>query len=242
MLAMADQDTSLPRIAALPTRAYRFEDLRLQVDHRLQIEPPDLRMGDHFYTKLLGFFKGGSLIVKLPTAWNGKAPLNEGDTVTVRGFSGRIAYAFSADILKIRYAPYPYCHLSFPTAIQGAEIRKAVRVKVNIPARMINPRLSADNAIDATISDLSAMGVQVDSTAIPGVAGDSISLAFRYWLQPNDYEVNFTATGVIQSAQPNDDATGWQCGIHFQNMRATEAILLQHLIYEYLVEKRASIV
>lgn len=239
---MADQDPTLPKIATLPTRAYRFEDLRLQVDHRLQIELPDPNMGEHFYTRLLGYLKGGSLIVKLPTAWNGKVPINESDTVTVRGFSGRIAYAFSADILKVRYAPYPYCHLSFPTSIQGAEIRKAVRVKVNFPARLINPRLSADNAIEANISDLSAMGVQVDSTDIPGIAGDTVSLAFRFWLQPNDYEVNFNATGVIQSALPNEDATGWQSGIRFQGMRATEAILLQHLLYEHLIEKRANIV
>lgn len=238
---MADQETALPKIAALPTRAYRFEDLRLQVDHRLQIELPDPNMGEHFYTRLLGYLKGSSLIVKLPTAWNGKVPISESDTVTVRGFSGRIAYAFSSDILKIRYAPYPYCHLSFPTTIQGAEIRKAVRVKVNFPARLVNPRLNADNAIDATISDLSAMGVQVDSTDIPGIAGDTVSLAFRFWLQPNDYEVNFNASGIIQSALPNEDATGWQCGIRFQGMRATEAILLQHLLYEYLIEKRANI-
>jgi c-di-GMP-binding flagellar brake protein YcgR len=242
MLAMVDQDAALPKIAALPTRAYRFDDLRLQVDHRLQIEPSDPRMGEHFYTRLLGFFKGNSLIVKLPSSWNGKAPLTEGDQVTVRGFSGRIAYAFNAEILKIRYTPYPYCHLSFPASVQGAEIRKAVRVKADIPTRLVNPRLGVDKAIDASISDLSAMGVQLDSTAIPGAAGDTVSLAFRFWLQPNDYEVNFNATGIIRSAQPNDDATGWQCGIRFQGMRATEALLLQHLIYEYLIEKQASTV
>lgn len=242
MLAMVDQDAALPKIAALPTRAYRFDDLRLQVDHRLQIEPSDPRMGEHFYTRLLGFFKGNSLIVKLPSSWQGKTPLNEGDQTTVRGFSGRIAYAFNAEILKIRYTPYPYCHLSFPASVQGVEIRKAVRVKVNIPTRMTNTRLGADKAIEANIADLSAMGVQLDSTAIPGAAGDTVSLSFRFWLQPNDYEVNFNATGVIQSAQPNDDATGWQCGIRFQGMRTTEALLLQHLIYEYLIEKQAGIV
>lgn len=239
---MAEQDSALPRVAALPTRAYRFEDLHLQVDHRLQIEPPDLRTAEHFYTRLLGYFKGGSLIVKLPTAWNGKAPLVEGDTVTVRGFSGRIAYAFSCDILKIRYAPYPYCHLSFPNSVQGAEIRKAVRIKVEIPTRLTNPRLGQGHAIEGVISDLSALGLQVDSKEIPGAAGDHVGLSFRFWLQPNDYEVNFTANGLIQTAQPNDDATGWQCGIRFQNMRATEAIMLQHLIYQHLNEKRASIV
>ncbi len=239
---MADQDTALPRIGSLSTRAYRFDDLRLQVDHRLQIEPPDVHLGEHIYTRLLGFLKGGSILVKLPTSWQGNAPLKEADVVTVRGFSGRIAYAFTADVLKIRYSPYPYCHLSFPTEIQGAEIRKAVRVRVDIPAKLTNPRLHGETSLDGTISDLSALGIQMDFVALPGAVGDTVSLAFRFWLQPNDYEVNFTASGIIQSAAPNEDATGWQCGIRFQGMRSTEAILLQHLIYEYLIEKRAIIV
>ncbi len=239
---MDDQNTAQPRIASLPTRSFLFEDLRLQVDHRLQIELPEPRAGEHFYTRLLGFFKGGSLIIKLPTNWNGKTPISESDTVTVRGFSGQIAYAFSADILKIRYAPYPYCHLSFPESVQGAEIRKAVRVKVSIPARLANGRLGPNHAIDAMITDMSALGMQIDSTDIPGIRGDTVSISFRFWLQPNDYEVNFTAKGIIQSAQPNEDATGWQCGIRMQGMRPTEALLIQHLIYESLIEKRTPIV
>lgn len=220
----------------MPTRAYRFDDLCLQTDHRLQIESSSARAGEHFYTKLLGFLKGGSLIVKLPTTWKGTVPLSEGDNVTVRGFSGRIAFVFNCDVLKIRYAPYPYCHLGFPASIQGAEIRKAVRVSVNIPTRVTNPRMGSDAALEATISNLSAQGVQLDSTMPLGEPGDPVTLTFRFWIQPNEYEVNFNATGVIQNSHPIDSGAGLHHGVRFQNMRSTEALLLQHLIYEKSME------
>lgn len=239
---MAEQDNPLSQSPALPTRDVAFDDLRFQVDQRLQIEPPAARQGDHFYTRLIGYLKGSSLIVKLPTAWNSTVPLTEGDNVLVRGFSGRIAYAFNADILKIRYAPYPYCHLSFPNTVKGVEIRKAVRVRVNIPTRVGNPKIAGGNPMEAMISDMSALGAQLESTVPLGEPHDLVSLSFRFWLQPNDYEVNFNATGVIQSARPADDpnAPGWQHGIVFQGMRSTETILLQNMIYEIFLENQSS--
>ena len=240
---MAEQVRPLPNAGTLPTRIYRFEDLRLQVDHRLQIEPSAAPAGKRFYTRLLGYLKGSSLIVRLPAVRNGSTPLSEGDHVTVRGFSGRIAYVFHSDILKIRYAPYPYCHLSFPGTIQGAEIRKAVRVRVNMPARLTNPKLGSDAAMEAVITDLSALGVQTESAVRIGEPGDSVTIAFRFWIQPNDYEVNFDATGVIQNANPtNGEEPGWHHGIRFHGMRSTEALLLQHLLYEHLIEKNTAVV
>lgn len=236
---MLPADSALPRVGALPTRRYRFDDLRLQVDHRLQIAAP-ARPGEHFYTRLLGFLKGSSLIVRLSSAGHDAIPLEEGDNVLVRGFSGRIAYAFRCDVLKIRYLPYVYCHLSFPAEIRGVEIRKAVRVRVNIPAQLSNRALGGTQ--EAIISDLSALGIQADCLTPLGEPGEHVAVSFRFLLQPNAYEVNFKAAGIIQSAHQTDNAAGWSYGIRFHNMRSAEAILLQHLIYEQLMEKHGAIV
>jgi len=50
---MAEQDRPLPNAGILPTRIHRFEDLRLQVDHRLQIEPSTSPTGERFYEHLI---------------------------------------------------------------------------------------------------------------------------------------------------------------------------------------------
>lgn len=237
---MVPSDTAFPGIASLSTRSYHFDDLRLQVDHRLQIDLPAARSGEHFYGRLLGFLKGSSLIVRLPAAWNGATPLAEGDNVLVRGFSGRIAYAFNCDVLKVRYLPYSYCHLSYPAAIQGAEIRKAVRVRVSIPARLNNLAPDSAPGQEAAISDISTLGIQANCATPLGKPGQHVAISFRFWLQPNDYEVNFNAAGIIQNSHQADNSAGWCHGIRFQNMRSTEAMLLQHLIYEQLMEKHAA--
>jgi hypothetical protein len=233
---MAERDRPLPNAGDLPTRNYRFDELRLQVDHRLQIEPATAHAIQPFYTSLLGYLRGSSLIIKLPTSWNGTVPFGEGETVLVRGFSGRIAYFFTSDILKIRFAPYPHCHISFPTIIQGSEIRKAMRVRANIPAQLTNLRSGGDKAMEASISDLSALGVHTESAAHLGEPGDDVRLEFRFLIQPDDYEITINCAGVIQNSRHIEVVPAWHHGIRFQNLPSMESIMLQHLIYEQLLE------
>src|ERR1039457_4454320 len=104
-------ETASPHVGHVPTRLYKFDDLHLQVDHRLQIEAPDRNPGEHVHVRLLGYLKGASLIVKLPLKPDGGVSFSEGEEVVVRGFSGRIAFAFTSNVEKIRYSPYAYCHL-----------------------------------------------------------------------------------------------------------------------------------
>ena len=219
----------------LRTRSCKFDELRLGVDHRLQIE------GGHsqepIHGRLLGYLKGATLIVKLPTTQpGGGVALTEGDSVVVRGFSGRIAFVFSSEVEKIRFTPYPYCHLRFPTAIRGADVRKEIRARCDLPAKVVNVRLGSEDAMEATISDLSAAGAQLTSTLPLGEVGDSLALNFRFWIPPNDYEVNLHTGAVIQTRTRGDDESAgqWQQGIRFEGMRSTENILLQNLIYQLL--------
>lgn len=221
--------------APLKTRACKFDELRLSVDHRLQIEAG--HSAEPIHGRLLGYLKGATLIVKLPTTQpGGGVALSEGDSVLVRGFSGRIAFVFSSEVEKIRYTPYPYCHLRFPTAIRGADVRKEIRARCNLPAKVVNVRLGNDDAMEATISDISAAGALLSSSMPLGGIGDNLALSFRFWIQPNDYEVNLHSGAVIQtSAQGDDDSRPeWLCGVRFEGIRSTENILLQNLIYQLL--------
>lgn len=231
-------ETASPHIGPVPTRLYKFDDLRLQVDHRLQIEAPNSNPGEHIHVRLLGYLKGASLIIKPPTKAGGGILFDEGDEVVVRGFSGRIAFAFTSAVEKIRFSPYPYCHLRFPSEVRGAEIRKAVRARVNIPARVTNLKLGESVALEATISDISAAGALLTSPIKLGEVGDTVTTNFRFWVPPNDYEVNLQAAGIIQTITPleGEHAPNVQYGIKFQGMRSTEAILLQTLVYQHLLE------
>ncbi|MBU3736200.1 MAG: flagellar brake protein [Methylobacterium sp.] len=223
-----------PKSSKLETRNCKFEELQLAVDQRLQIEGSNQQKTIH--GRLLGYLKGASLIVKLPVTQTGGVALKEGENVVVRGFSGRIAFVFNSRLERIRYTPYPYCHLQFPTLIHGADVRREIRTPCNILAKVVNPRLGNDKAMEATISDISATGAMLRSGVQLGEVGDSLNLSFRFWIPPNDYEVNLQTGAVIQACMLGieESAGDWQQGIRFEGMRPTENILLQNLIYQLL--------
>jgi hypothetical protein len=233
-------ETAAPlREGTAPPRTYRFDDLRLQVDQRLQLDVSGKAVAEHIHARLLGYLKGTTLIVRLPTTPAGGIGLSEGNEVTVRGFTGRIAFSFTSLVEKIRHVPYIYCHLRFPAEIRGAEIRKAMRVQVVIPARVVNPRLGGEGGMAAAIGDISSAGAMLTSPTNLGSVGDSVTLSFRFWIPPNDYEVNLNIAGILQVITPleqNEGATGLRYGIKFKGMRSTEAILLQTLVYQRLLE------
>ena len=163
------------------TRGYTVDELKLAIDQRLQMETPADPVP--IPVRLLGYLKGRTLIIKLPAgSASGTAAVSEGDEVVVRGFSGRIAFAFSSIVEKIRYLPYAYCHLQFPDSIQGAEIRKAMRVRLEIPARVVNPERNGEQVLEASISNLSVAGAMLVSSTPLGMVGDHISLSFHFRL------------------------------------------------------------
>lgn len=182
--------------------------------------------------------KGESLIIKLPIAHlTGMNALREGDALEVRGFSGRIAFTFKSAIQQIRYSPYAYCHLLFPETVHGTEIRHAERVRVNLPVKVAGVSADAES-VGATISNISIHGAMLLSSVAFGEVGERVTLTFRFWILPNEYEVNMNVAAVIQTVAVNEGAeTGeFQYGVKFEGMRSTESILLQNLIYQRLKE------
>lgn len=226
-----------PNISGFPTRPYAFDDLRLGVGNRLQLEVPGQEKP--VAAKLLGYLKGGTLMVRAASvSAAGGYRLHEGDPLRVRGFSGRIAFTFGTVIEKVRYIPYAYFHLQFPSSIQGTEIRHAERVRVNLPARVVGANGHGDFTTEATIANISIDGAMLISHVPLGQVGDRISLIFRFWILPNEYEVNMRIAAVVRSvaAQTQSGASDVRYGVKFEGLRSTETILLQNLIYQRMRE------
>lgn len=194
--------------------------------------------------RLLGYLRGETLIVRFaPGIALGTYPLGEGDALTVRGFSGRIAFVFRSVIEKVRYTPYPYCHLQFPELIHGTEIRHAERVRVNMPVMVVGA--SGGNPVEATMANVSADGAMLVSAQPLGVAGDRVALTFRFWIHPNEYEVNMRIAATIQAVADEEvgaTLAGKRYGVKFETLRSTESILMQNLIYQRMQESPDALV
>jgi c-di-GMP-binding flagellar brake protein YcgR len=216
-----------------------FEDMRLQVGARLQ-----LTLGSHgknnWYSSLIGYVSGEYLLVKIPTENGLSVPLQEGERITVRAFSGVSVYTFSCTIESILLAPRYYMHLSFPMQIAATPLRQAARVKVKLPVEISNAPSAHEHPMKAILSDLSITGAFIAAHDELGGPGDRITIAFAFRVQPTNQEVRIRTEATIRSCQrlePNGKANGRTsvmhgAGVHFDSISETEQFMLQHFLYE----------
>lgn len=226
---------SSDQTSAPATHTYQFDDLHLGVGHYFQIEAPSSR--EPLIGHLIGFLKGVSLIIRISAAHqrNG-SHLEEGDPVKIKGFSGKVAYAFNSTVLKRRSIPFPYFHLDFPTTIQGLEVRQAIRVKSDIPATADRPELKIQ-AAEAMLSNISTSGAQLRASEDLGKNGDTISVNFT--IPALDYmqqEIRFKTQATIRSVTRLEAPAPNYCyGLQFEGLEAMETLMLQTLVQHFLL-------
>jgi hypothetical protein len=220
---------------------FTFDDMKLKVESRLQLEPPKQLGNERILVKVIGYLKGASLLVTAPTTANGaRLQLMEGERVVMRSFSGQNAFAFACSVERACKLPYEYLHLSFPDVIQGVVIRKAPRVKSKIIAAVQNANSrNPSEQISALISNISASGAALDAKRPLGKKGDILNLAFRVNLHKIDafLSVKGAIRAVLGGEVPdisNPEITRY--GIEFQDLQPNDMVILQSMIYQQIIE------
>jgi c-di-GMP-binding flagellar brake protein YcgR len=234
-------DSNLPDAElAKPDSAFKFDDMRLKVEDRLQLEPPSQLSHDRYSVRVIGYLRGASLLVTIPITPNGlRLQLMEKEKVVLRSFSGQNAFGFACTIERIIKIPYEYMHLSFPDNIQGIKIRKAPRIKVRIIATVQDSKSSSAPQVSALISDISANGVSIESKQALGVKGDILNLAFR--LQLHSVDAYLSVKGIIRAVLSSDESDEIKSGlkrhgIEFQELQPNDGVVLQSMIYQQMIE------
>lgn len=227
-------------------RDYTFDDMKLKVEDRLQLEPPAQLARERFLVKVVGFLRGASLLVTAPIAANGlRLQLMEGEAVVMRSFSGQNAFGFACAVERAIKTPYEYLHLSFPSKIQGIMIRKAPRVKTRIIATVQDIKAGAAEKISALISDISADGASLEARRPLGDKGSTLNLAFRVHL--HNIDAYLSVKGVIRAVHSSDVADTSKPslihhGIEFQDLQPNDSVVLQSMIYQQMIENPHKVV
>jgi Flagellar protein YcgR len=226
-----------------------FEAAQLHPGERLQLELVTGTARNHYYTTLIGFVPAHSVLIRTPLVQNLPIPVPEGASVLVRAFSGRHAFTMESRVDRVCRSPYPYMHLAYPAEVQQTLIRGALRVRVAIPGTVSAPGVpsdSDDSTRAVTISDLSVSGAQLESEESLGAADEKLALAFKFVVQPNNYEVKLATSVQIQSVRKVKKGKGpdelFSHGVRFSRLHATEALLLQSFIQQVLLSDRARVV
>jgi hypothetical protein len=223
--------------------AYTFDDMKLRVEDRLQLEPPAQLTRERFTVRVIGFLRGTSLLVTMPITANGlRLQLSEKEKLVMRSFSGQNAFGFSCTIQRIIKIPFEYMHLSFPDEIQGIMIRKAPRVKTTIIATVYDGKSGEDEQVSAVISDISANGASLEAKSVLGDKGDVLRLSFR--VQLHNIDAYLSLTGVIRAIFTVDPADASASsrpervrhGIEFRDVPPNDSVILQSLIYQQMIE------
>jgi c-di-GMP-binding flagellar brake protein YcgR len=222
-----------------------LDQLQLHIGDRLQLEMIAEGARNQYFTLLIGYVPGHSVMVRTPLVQNLPVPIREGEPVLVRSFSGRHASSFESTVTRACRAPFPYLHLAYPQTVSQTLIRGAMRVRVNLAGTAHNPEYAdSDLPNPITIADLSVSGALLESATALGETGSKVELAFKFLVQPNNYEVRLTTPAEIQSVrkarQASDDT--FVHGVRFQHLHTTESLLLQSFIQQVVLADRSKVV
>lgn len=217
---------------------FSFDDMRLQVGARLQIQVPFRPNAPQYFSTLIGFAKDDYLILKIPFENGLSVKLEPDSTVAVRVLSGVHVFAFSVIVRRVFMAPLFYAHVSFPDKITGTVVRKASRAQVDVPVSVTGD--AVNDAVDARFTNLSASGGFIESPTALGDKDQRLRLAFSVRVQPGDREVKMEAEATIRNlrppAKPGEGTFGY--GVRFEDLGEDKTVMLQNVVYQALTENR----
>jgi c-di-GMP-binding flagellar brake protein YcgR len=235
-------DELISRSAAAADR-YTFDDMRLKVGDRLQIQFPSRIAHERAFVRLIGYVSNQCLLVMAPRQPDGlRIHLHEGDELIVRIFSSQSAFGFSTRIDKIIKLPFEYLHLTFPKEIKGMQVRKAPRVKTRIICLVSNDA-SGEANLNGILLNMSANGALLVAKRLLAPVGETIKLAFRFNLHGTEAMMNLRARVRSQFAEESpDNRTPEHHGLEFIDLTPHEAMLLQSLIYQQMIERPDTVI
>jgi c-di-GMP-binding flagellar brake protein YcgR len=228
----------------LTPQPLEFEAMNLQVGSRLQlVTHRRVKPVQHFST-LIGYVRDEYMIVRIPLENGAPIALTEGERLTIRAFSGVNVCSFACTVERVFGRPLLYVHVSFPSEIQGTSLRAAMRVKVDLPAQVIDSRPGAD-AVSCTLSNLSVTGALLESGQRLPVEDDALTLEFTLLAPPANQEVLVRTRAAIRNVNVVKAAAGGETftyGVQFSGLEFAHYTLLQNLTYEALLADRQKIV
>jgi c-di-GMP-binding flagellar brake protein YcgR len=201
------------------------------------IQLQDFSSAKHrYYVKLIGYLNKKSVLVSHPTQDEKLLFVKKGESFLVRGFSGTKTYDFTADVTNVCLTPYPYLHLSFPAHIHTVNMRCAMRIKIRMVCSIKLKK--AEEAIAATVDDLSISGARILSKVEFGHVGEHVELSFR--LPVDGVEQLIVLPTIIRNISADkEDSSGERLipiGLEFQHSEGDEHNTLQYFVYKNLAE------
>lgn len=233
-------------LADIPETGFTFQDMRLRVGDRIQLQPPATVGTERYIVRLIGYLENATLLVTMPLENGLRVPLRENDKIVARVFTSQKAFGFTTTIERVCKIPYDYLHLSFPYAIQGSIVRKSPRVRTKVITSVTRPEETDESKRQSgLIVNLSADGALVRARQPLADKGDSLRMAFRVNL--HNVDAFLTVNAIVRSVFRDENGEGSAApmhnhGVQFLELKPNDSVILQSMIYQQMIEQPQSLV
>lgn len=214
-------------------RAVQIDEIKLSIGDPFQIQTQVEQAESRYYVRLIGYLRGKSVLVTLPEVDGRLCYVREGQAFVVRFFSGRNAYAFTANVLRSSTVPFPHMHLSYPAQVRGLVVRAGERVPVRIICAITARDDTRTVSSAGLLTNLSVSGAMLSAKTRLGEKGDLISVKFRIAIREIEFLAAIDAT--IRSLSLDDSGEHLH-GIQFAGLPNDVAIALTAFVYQKLAE------
>ena len=221
----------------------RLEDANLHIGMRLQLQLQRGAQKIICYSQLIGYEAGEYVLLKLPQENGFAVPIQVGDTVHIRVFSGLSVLAFVCHVESVLLSPRNCMYLTFPPAVQSIPLRHAIRIKVDLSAKAMSCGRNKERWVEGRLGDLSLNGALFTTQSALGQTDDRIKLEFSFPIRSTDQCVKINTEAVVRNARKTARSKGGQeeeanYGLEFSGISQNDQQILQHFIYESVIEGR----
>ena len=211
-----------------------FADMRLKIGDQLPLEPMRRIAGGRASVKVIGWLEGISLLVGAAENAAGRVVIQEGETVLLRAFTGKSAFAFRTAVLRAAYQPFAYLHLSFPAKVEHVTVRNSFRYRVNLPATVSS---AGKPARPCTLVNIGTTGTLIEIVE-PAELDDGpirISVSFELHGAPVtlDLQAKVCTTRNLGQGQGTPRR---QCGVAFIDLQPNDRLVLGSLLWYQMHE------
>lgn len=214
-----------------------LEESRLQIGDLVSLQPLASDGAMRYSVKLIGMVKDRSVLVTTPMVDGKYLLMKEGQGFVLRGFSGKNAYAFAAQILKSLNTPYPYLHLSYPREVKSLVVRKGSRADVNVICAVVDAD-DAKKTAAGSIINISAGGALLVFRDPFGTVGQTLIVKFKTMI--NGIEALLELKSVVRAVnvdRSGDGALPHRLGVQFTDITPENSIPLLAYVYQELLEQ-----
>lgn len=221
------EDESRKQTELLP-----FENLKLAPGEVMQVQPLAATTKETYNVRLLGYAKGRSIITSMPEAGSKLLHVTDGQVFAVRAFSGLVIGTFSAKVLKVQHAPFPYLHLAYPAnGIQIMRLRKAMRATVELETAVFDKE-GGNIIATGIIDDISVGGARMVISKPVGRKGQEIFIGFKVHVGEIEDWVKTVAMVRAVVAETGDDGIPRNTyGLQFEKLTREQHLLIMNLVY-----------